>query len=442
MKNIKITKNPFLLFLPFLILYIVFIIIFAKNEIQGDEGRYLDYAKNLIHGFYSPAYPYIDLGNGPGYSIAIMPLVALNAPLIFIKLMNAIFYYFSIVFLFKALLQIVSYKFSIVFSLIWAFYPNVYEQLFYVSPEVLASSLIPLLIFALLKGFKSGNIKKAGKYLFLAGFTLGYLILTKPIFGYVLIFLTVFAVILWLINTKSINYKRTLLIFLVAFIVNLPYLIYTYNLTGKVFYWSSFGGNNLYWMSSPFEGETGDYSTFPFKADKYRIPGSEKLLQLHHQKDFEELLKNPEVKKANLINGVLHPSLTNGIVQDELLKKLAIENIKSHPLKFIQNCFSNVGRMFFNYPADYTLQKPSTLRRLPINGILIVFVLFSLIPTIMNWQKIDFPIRFLLFFAFVYFGGSILGSAGTRMFTIIVPILLIWIALIIFKSIKVKLKFD
>ena len=61
MKNIKIIKNPFLLFLPFLILYTVFIIIFAKNGIHGDEGRYLDYANNLTHGFYSPAYPYIDL---------------------------------------------------------------------------------------------------------------------------------------------------------------------------------------------------------------------------------------------------------------------------------------------------------------------------------------------------------------------------------------------
>jgi hypothetical protein len=209
-----------------------------------------------------------------------------------------------------------------------------------------------------------------------------------------------------------------------------------------MFYWSSFGGNNLYWMSSPFEGEYGNYFTFPFSESKDRIAGSEEIIQRNHQKDFEEILKNPEVKKANLSNGVLHDNLSYGIVQDELLKKIAIENIKSHPLKFLQNCISNIGRMLFNYPADYTLQKPSTLSRLPINGILIVFVLFSLIPTLMNWRKIDFPIRFLLFFASLYFGGSIFGSAAPRMFTLIVPILLIWIAFIISKSIKVKLKFD
>jgi 4-amino-4-deoxy-L-arabinose transferase-like glycosyltransferase len=245
MQNIKVTKNPFLLFLPFLIIYTIFIIVFAKNEYYGDEVRYLNFAKNLIHGFYSPPYPYIDLGNGPGYSILISPLVAINAPLIAVKLLNAVSFYFSIVFLFKALQQIVSYKFSLIFSLIWAFYPNVYEQLAHTLPEVLASSLIPILIFALLKGYKTEDIKKARKYIFLAGFTLGFLILTKPIFGYVLIFLTASIIILWVFNIKSLSYKKSLLILLIAFIVNLPYLLYTYNLTGKMFYWSSFGGNNL-----------------------------------------------------------------------------------------------------------------------------------------------------------------------------------------------------
>lgn len=441
-KKIRFNKNPFLLFFPILILNIILIIIFAKHENFGDEIRYITYAKNLTHGFFSPAYPYIDLGNGPGYPIIITPLVALNAPLILIKLMNAIFFYFSIVFLFKALQQIVSFKFSLIFSVIWAFYPNLYEEIFYTLPEVLASSLIPLLIFALVKAFKSPDTKNARKYLLLAGVTLGYLILTKPVFGYVLLVLIISIVILWIFNTKSISYKKSIVVLLAAFIVNVPYLGYTYHLTGKMFYWSSFGGNNLYWMSTPYEGEYGSYYRFPFMASKDMIPGSEKLIQLHHQKDFEEMLKNPEVRKANLINGKLQEDLSNGIVQDDLLKKIAIQNIKSHPLKFIQNCISNAGRMIFNYPASYVLQKPSTLSRLPVNGTLIVFAIFCLIPTLANWRKIFFPLRFLLFFTLIYFGGSMLGSAETRMFTKIVPILLIWIAYILSKSIKFTFRFE
>ena len=141
------------------------------------------------------------------------------------------------------------------------------------------------------------------------------------------------------------------------------------------------------------------------------MPGSEVVITKRHQNDFDEILKNEEVKRSNIQNGVTQPNLTKGIIQDDLFKEIAVNNIKSHPMKFLENCISNAGRMFFNYPASYVLQKPSTLRRLPINGTLIILSLFCLIPTFLNWRKIFFPVRFFLFFAFLYFGGSILGSA-------------------------------
>ena len=173
-KNYKFNKNPFILFLPFLILYIIIIIIFANDANFGDEIRYITYAKNLSHGFYSPPFPYIDLGNGPGYPLIITPLVAFNAPLILIKLMNAFFLYFSVIFLFKALQQVLPYKFSLVFSIIWALYPNNFELIMYTLPEVFTPSLIAILIFAMMKAFKSDETKNTWRYLFLAGFTFGY----------------------------------------------------------------------------------------------------------------------------------------------------------------------------------------------------------------------------------------------------------------------------
>ena len=441
-KNLVIKSNPYLMFLPFLIFAIVLILIFANNTSFGDEPRYLSYAKNLTHGYFSPPYPHIDLGNGPGYPLIMSPFVGLHLSLTVIKLLNAVFYYFSIVFLFKALQQLVSFKFSLIFTLIWALYPNTLYELPHALPEVLASSLVPLFIYPVIIGLSSADNLKRGKYLLAAGLVFGFLILTKPVFGYVMIFLILSCLILWLFKRKNKSYKRSLIILIIAFVTNVPYLIYTYNLSGKLFYWSSFGGNNLYWMSSPYEGEYGSYYRFPFKPAPDRIPGSEKIIALRHDKDFEEMLKNPEIKKANIINGQLQGDLGKGTLQDEFLKKLAIENIKAHPLKFLQNCFSNAGRMLFNYPASYVLQKPTTLLRLPINGTLMVFVLFCLIPTFLNWNKILFPIRFLLFFALLYLGGSLLGSAEPRMFTKIVPIIFIWVAFILSRSVKVKLKFD
>ncbi|MGH2563534.1 MAG: hypothetical protein ACRDE5_03410, partial [Ginsengibacter sp.] len=90
MKNIKVTKNPWLLFAPFLALYIIVVLIFHKPGTFGDEGRYLMFANHLIHGFYSPLPPNIDLGNGPGYPLILTPFVALQVPLICITLLNAV----------------------------------------------------------------------------------------------------------------------------------------------------------------------------------------------------------------------------------------------------------------------------------------------------------------------------------------------------------------
>lgn len=444
MKYPKLAKNPFLFFLPFLILYVAIILILATPTLQGDEGRYLMYARNLPNGFYTLPAPYLDLGNGPGYSLIILPLVALKLPLIYIKLLNAIFYYFSIIFLFKSLQNVVSLNFALIFSIIWALYPNTFEELPYILPEVFASSLIPVLIFSLSSAFNKKNTKSSYKYILIGGITFGYLALTKPIFGYVLAFMIVGTILFWFIYKSKIYLKKSLFVLTIAFITTLPWLAYTYHMTGKMFYWSSYGGNNLYWMSSPHENEYGDWMSYPFQSsvsNKYLLPGTWEKIKMQHQKDFEQIFKSKKAQQLYIKNGEIYGSPYTGVIQDDTLKKIAYHNILSHPGKFISNCISNAGRIIFNYPASYVLQKPSTLKRLPVNGTLIVVSMFCLIITIICWTQIPYSIRFLLFLGFIYFGGSILGSAEPRMFTIIVPILLFWIAYIIQRTIRINLKF-
>ena len=441
LKNFNVAQNPFVMFLPFLMLYICMILIFAKDVNDGDEGRYLMYAQNLTHGFYTLPPPYLDLGNGPGYPLIITPFIVLKLPFIYIKLMNALFYYFSVILLFKTLQQIVHFKYAIIFSIIWALYPNTFEAISYILPEVFASSLVPLIMFAIIKVFKSDNEKQSRRYMLFAGLASGYLALTKPVFGYVLIFMIIGTLLLWIVNNANVNLKKSIVVLIIAFIITIPWLAYTYNMTGKILYWSSFGGNNLYWMSSPYENESGSYTNYPFDSinDKYLLPGSAEHIKLNHEEDFKQILENKEAQKLFIKNGEVIGSPYTGVIQDTILKRIAFENIKSHPFKFILNCFSNAGRIFFNYPADYTPQKPSTLLRLPVNGTLLVFAAFCFVITLIKWKRILFPIRFLLFFGLLYFGGSLLGSAGSRMACLLVPILLIWIAYIISKSLRIKL---
>ena len=164
MKITRITKNPYLLFSPFLCFYILYILLFP-SDFSGDEIRYLRFAKNLIHGFYSPPAPDIDLTNGPGYPLLLSPFVAIGLPLVFMALLNAVFYYLSIILLFKALKQTVELNMALIFSCFWACYYVAFGTMNTIVPETFTFLLVSLLIFSLVKVFKTDNSKEIRRFI-------------------------------------------------------------------------------------------------------------------------------------------------------------------------------------------------------------------------------------------------------------------------------------
>lgn len=440
-----IVKSPFILFAPFLLIYILIVFKSYSPIMVGDESVYLGFAKNLLSGKYSSSAPNINLGVGPGYPLILVPFVGLKLPLISIALFNAFLYYISIILIYYSLRSIVPTKIAIGAGLFWGLYFNQYENLQLTTPEVFMPFLVSLFVSFLMKIFTQSE--KYKKYIFFAGLTFGFIILTKIIFGYVLLFMLTGNAILWILKRKNLNYKKGIQILFIATLTTIPYLLYTYQLTGRFFYWGTNGGNNLYWMSTPIEMEYGDWFATPkqsndslnimrtmhdfrqieyhkLRANDRNIPGKDFYLLLNHQKDLGEINK------------------LTGVDQDDAFKRKAIENIRSNPVKYINNCICNASRILFNYPYSYKIQSPKTLIRFPLNGIILLFSLFSFILTIINWQKTLYPIRFAICIMLLYLGGSILGSAETRMFTVIVPILLIWNAIILHLSLKINWKFE
>jgi hypothetical protein len=412
MINFKESKNPYLLFAPFLLFFIAFILLLHTNSNEGDETRYLMFAQNLLHGFYSPPAPDINLWNGPGYPLILMPFVGLRLPLICMTLMNAIFYYLSIIFLFKALRLFLTFQKAFFVSLFWACFFNSYQKIPRINSETFTLFLISLLIFCLHKAFNN----ESNQYLFLSGFIIGCIVLTKIIFGYVLVLMLIGGGLLWMINRNAKDYRKGILIMLIALATTAPYLIYTYHLTGRIFYWGNSGGISLYWMSTPYHGEFGDY--WHGEAPAW------------HQKDLALV--------ADL----------KGIERDDALKKIAFNNIKAYPLKYAQNWMANIGRLFFNFPYSPTSDSYNSvgnplrsLLMLPLNAILFLLVIYSFFITLINWKNIEYSIRFLFCFVFLYLGTSSVVSAYSRQFYIIVPILLFWIAYIAEKSLTIKFKF-
>jgi hypothetical protein len=231
-----------------------------------------------------------------------------------------------------------------------------------------------------------------------------------------------------------------------ALLATFPYLAFTYQLTGKVFYWGVTAGNNMYWMSTPYTDEYGSWLPDPVANDD---SVNNRLLTLKEFRKAEQAklqMHEFTIPGTNDYAWNRHGTIfTNlkGLSRENIdasLKEAAYQNIKANPLKYLQNCMSNVGRILFNFPYSYTLQRPATLLRIPPNAIIVLLVLFSLVPAIINWKRVPYALRFFLFFVAVYFGGSITGSAETRMFTVIVPFLLCWIAYFIQRTIKVNLK--
>lgn len=402
----ELTK-PFLFFLPVLFTYVIIVMLLHKDLMEGDEGRYYMYATNLIHGFYSPREE-VFLWNGPGYPIILMPFVALKLPLIFITIFNALFQYVSVVLLYKTLIKYVSPAKSLLFSIFWACYYISFKEMGLIYTESFTIFLVVAFQYSIVLVFK----KTKKKYLIIAGLLLGFIILTKIIFGYVVITLLAINFVTFLFLRKNVLIK-TSAVLIIALLSNMPYLFYTYNLTGKLFYWANSGGSSLYWASSPFEGEYGDWNNDDFNTycniDSL-IPCNASKFAKNHEADFKIFRQY------------------SGVEKDMAFKKKAIENIKNYPLKYFKNYITNLGRMFFQVPQSFFYQRFQNLMRIPPNAIIFTFLMLSGMITVLRFTRIKYEILFLVLFTFIYLTGSAMLSSDQRQFYIIVPIILFWTA--------------
>jgi len=412
--------NPWLIFSPFLAIFILLVLKLHSDKMEGDESRYIMYAQNLLQGFYSPKNV-VFLWNGPGYPLFLVPFLYFKLPLITIPLANAIMQYMSIVFLFKAIKAYTHSKTALLASISWGTYYLGYQEI----PSILTEPFTSFLMSSLLLTLTSYFTKENKNHLYISGIIIGLIVLTKFIFGYILLIMLILGVIVYLIyplkKIAETKVKSLLIALGIAFVIVTPYLAYTYQLTGRVFYWGNSGGMNLYWMSTPYENEFGDW--FPETLFNGQEVGGPTLYK-NHLSDFTYFLT------------------LKGVESDDAYKKKGIENIKKYPVKYLRNWFTNQGRLWFNFPQTGFSHTERGLLRFVPNAILLTFFLLSLYIWGLNFKKCPVEINFLTLFILSYLALSSLISALPRQLTISVPILLFWISYIQFRSTKVQVKFD
>ena len=251
--------------------------------------------------------------------------------------------------------------------------------------------------------------------LIVASMYLGYLALTKVFFGYVIAAASVFLAVS-LVSQRAKAFKKALPIFLLALMWCIPYLLYTYSLTGKVFYWSTSGGMQLYWMTTPDANELGSWFSAKDVRARPELAG--------HREFFATLEGLSDTER------------------DDAFKKQAIYNIAHHPAKYLFNWMANVGRLLFSYPLFFGPQSPSTFFYLIPNMFIVVLSVIAIIPAVLRPRAIPFELWAVLAFVLIAFGGTSLLSAYDRQFRPLVPGLAVWLAFVYTRVMRIELRTD
>ncbi|MFH6603648.1 ArnT family glycosyltransferase [Maribacter algicola] len=402
--------------LPFLalaVLYIAVALVFFSNGLIGDETRHMGYAVNLTQGFFTDSSnPY--LGNGPGYPLVLAAFMALGAGILSLKLLNVIFVLIGVALLKKTMEFFTEEKKAILFAVLMGLYPPLLRYIPLLYSEPLAFMIVCAIAYHLSKLFRQEKFD--WKQIVVLSFYTGFLVLVKIIFFQVVVLslLCVLSLHLWKRNNKNI---KTALALVGGLLVITPYLLYAYAITGKPFYMGTGGGEILYHRSTPFDGEWGNW----FSREDVLNGHSATAEHSSTYKDLSELSKNHRDFYLQL------EPLTH-MQRDSVFKTKAIANMKEHPVKYIKNTVSNVGRILFHYPFSYREQNLNAFGYLIPNMFIVVLWILSLYPAFKARKRIPYAIYAFMVFSLIYICGIVLTEGRGRNFIIMVPALVIFMA--------------
>lgn len=418
MKEASFTKEFYIL-LPLLGCYLLISLIGFSPELMGDESRHFEYAQHLTQGYYTNA-DQPEIGNGPGYPLLLAPFVLLGLTKSWMVGINSFLFFGGILFFYKSLRHYLPKKWAFITAYALGLYPGILKWMPFLYSEPLAVFLSCGFVFYLIKCFQNSIPDR--RALLAAAFFLGFLALTKVIFLYVII-ATLFFYALFYLWKRTKKTKVALVILGLSLVIFAPFLVYTYSITGKLMYTGTQGGQILYWRTSPFPNEYGDWigTDVVLGNDKGSFYNTEKITENHYDL-FQKVAHLPPMQ------------------QDSIFKAKAMENIKSHPLKYAENTLASASRLFLNYPYSYNPQKMTSLAYVIPNTILLFLLGCSLFFLVKKPKEIPFEVLLPTVMAFVMIGGLILLDGRVRHLLPALPILLLFIAQTLKQRLQITVK--
>jgi 4-amino-4-deoxy-L-arabinose transferase-like glycosyltransferase len=384
---------------PLLGVYFAALAFFPQHP--DDEASYITLAERLTHGAYvtgdsdalldpDPTSP--DLWFGPGLPGALAPLTALHAPTEVLRATGPLFLFAAVLLFYVLARREWGPGTSVVASYAFGLYPPFWPLLTNVHSEPLAI----MLVVAAMLGLALSLERATHASVLLTSAALAALAMTRVAYGWVLTITLLASALFWLL-TRSRKFGVVAAITGIALIVSIPWLAYTYSKTDRLLVWGNSGALSLYWMSSPFPGDQGDWRQ---ADDVFTDPGLRS-----HRRFFTTLRGLPLGE------------------QNASIEREALKNIAEHPVAYAGNIVANGSRLLFNVPySDSAWQANDLFYAIPNIFVLaaIVLCLTVLVP-----RRRALPPESSVF-ALIGFVGltlHLLVSAYPRMLAPLIPLL-------------------
>lgn len=428
--------------LPILIFLVLVFAFLGKNVPLSDGIRYWLTAGDLLNGFSDK--PILDshlLTNGPVYPIVLAFFRGIGFSVKACIMLNAIFLYLASVYFYK----LISNYLTVRKSLLSVYVLIIIDPfLFYWGAKLYSESLAILFVCLFMYSGHLYLMKNIKQHLYWSALWLGLLALTRVIFGYVIPVLLVLFIMFLIFESRKESYFKIIKLHAFAFIFTIPYLIFTYNITQKVFYWSDNGGMLLYWTSSPYKTDLGEWHVFNFEHLKDHLAGRYNQfsgLDSLHLRNVNDIILD-QMKQD-------HTPFTDSLIgltkleSDTKLKEKAIQNIKNNPVIFFRNWFLNTGRLLIGYPHALYFKPPYSpvfsLLNILKSSLLLFLFLASVIICLLKRSYWNSWLVFVILFLGVYLVGQSLLAVQSQRFLLPIYAPMIFIISVIFgKYVKIS----
>lgn len=398
-----VRAHPALLLVPFLAIFVLAALYLPER--QNDESGYLGLARNILDGDYAKGPPdalldsdetYPDLWFGPGLPLVLTGPVAAGFPLWLVRLIGPLLLFAAVLVFYALMRRHTRPKAALLAAGALGMYLPYYTLLPALHSEALAILFVVVALYATARVCEGAG----RRWLLLGAVALAGLALTRVDYGWVLTAVLVAVLVWWLVSRRA-TAGRLAAMYALGLALCLPWLAYTTAETGRVFQWGNSGGLSVYWMSSPYAGDLGDWQ----KA--------------------EAVLSDPDLAPHRSFFASLEGrSLPD---QNARLERRALENIRDHPLKYVENLAANVSRMFFDTPYSYSSQRLTAMYFAIPNALLLGVLVFAVVVAVRVRGSLPPPTAPFAIFAIAAFGLHALVSAYPRMLFPIVPVL-VWFA--------------